>query len=209
MINTAEHEKKLRNAYYLNRYKQLVVVTISEGHEPDDLIEEAGGIPSNYTLDQQVVYQASRTYYRSSYGGEEGAIANGLARDFDIDRIKEWLDHLPSSSHPCRVIAYSAFNKATLNDVYWSDSPFNDTGGIYGLDTNKPGTHYEFPKGLPKNLGIGQHVFKSLLNESKTVSNASTVRWTDTIPECRAANALISLGGKCKLLDMDELLIKL
>jgi len=199
-ILVSPHEAEL--AYYNNPFKRLVIIALSNHYVDGALLNQSA---LTNTLDQQVIYRINRTNYFAIYKG----LNKMPTSKFDLDRIKPWIDDLNITVGKIRAIAYSTRDAKTLKDVFWSDSPLNNTGGIYGHDTREPKSDYVFPKELPPGTGIAEHEFNAMATEVCSLPMASAVRWTDTIPACQIANTVISLSSDTKLLSMDDLLIKL
>jgi len=199
-ILVSPHEAELN--YYNNPFKRLVFVTVVDHYTDGALLSQSAATD---TLDQQVVYLINRTKYLDIYKG----LNKMPTSKFDLDRIKPWVDNIPNLKGKVRAIAYSARDVETLQDIFWKDSPLNNTGGIYGHDTREPKSDYVFPEELPPSTGIAAYEFTAMATEVSKMPLASTVRWTDTIPACQIANTLISLSSNTKLLDIDDLLVKL
>ena len=205
---------KAELAYYDNPYKRLVLVLLT-----NDVVD--GVIPEhtimNQTLDQQVLNQMYRTSHLTSFNCIDAAagsfdadcFGSTAAGRYDLTKISEWINSIYKVDGRLRVIAYSAKDKVTLKNVFWQDSPLNNTGGIYGHDARKITSDYIFPEERPAGVGISKGEFDAMLHEVHSVPQASAVRWTDTIVACQIANATISLSNRHKLLDMDDILVKL
>jgi len=193
---------KAELAYYDNPYKRLMLVLLTndvvDGVIPEHMI-------TNQTLDQQVINQIHRTRYLTSYDCSNNATA-GL---YDLSKIPTWINSIYKVDGSIRAIAYSTRDKSTLKKIFWRDTPLNNTGGVYGHDTRKIPSDYVFSEEQPSGVDITEGEFNAMLLEVQAVPKADTVRWTDTIVACQIANATISLSNRHKLLDMDDILVKL
>jgi len=215
MIKTAAQKERMRIAYESNPYKQLVLVGAHNGEEVGDL---KGAYHECDELNTQVIEQMRRTNYLAIYGGKNADKTNSefntdSVKDWldgitNVEGIKEWLERVPGViDGAVRVIAYSAKDATTLEDVYWTDSPLNSAGGIFGFDSTNPELHYELPKKLLPKLDTDADPFMSGLGEDYAMEKVRTVRWTEDITACKVANTIISLSSKFKLLDMNKILI--
>jgi len=205
---------KAELAYYDNPYKRLMLVSLT-GDAIDGVIPEH--MITNQTLDQQVLNQMYRTRYLASYDCTNTAagsfdadkLSSKTTGLYDLTKIPEWINSIYKVDGSIRAIAYSTRDKVTLKNVFWMDVPLNNTGGVYGHDARKITSDYIFPEERPEGVGISEGEFDAMLHEVHSVPQANTVRWTDTIVACQIANATISLSNRHKLLDMDDILVKL
>jgi len=194
-------------AYESNPYKKLVLVA-STNNCIDEII--ATHAIADQTLDQQVLNQIHRTRHLASYKDTTYRTASTPSiDDFDLDGLKSWIDHIFKVDGRLRAIAFSAKDPETLQKVFWKHAPLNDTGGIFGHDTRKAISDYKFPEKKPANVAITEGAFRTLLYEVYSIPEASTVRWTDSILACQIVNTMINLSNDNKLLDINDLLVKL
>ena len=205
MTKIVTQEERARIAYESNPYKQLILVALEDTVSAPKLLESS-------TLDERVIYQDKRTFHTISYVPMD----DETTKEFDLDGLQEWvgsispwLDIGDTRRQRVRAIAYSAPDADTLSAVYLADTPFNNTGGIYGYDANDPTSEYSLNVGwVPKTEAAKTRIAK-LIQKGKLLKSSGTVRWTDTILACKVANTLISLSNDVRLLNMDEILIKL